>query len=217
MSARSVIALSGVVGSGKSSTAKAVVALLHEKGRRAAYVRFRDFISLRARSAATPADLAPAGEGPDGQRWQEYRRRPLTLVMTLAYLVRSLLFRIRVRRWPPSTVLVFDRYFYDSLAHFDLGEAGFRLRLLQWAIPAPTVAAVLVIPESTILDRRPTYSADYARLVTDGYTQVCERFERLLKIEGTDAHSVQGQAMFVVRELARCEGGSAGPVARGNR
>ena len=80
--------------------------------------------------------------------------------VAVGYTLRTLLFRTRLNRWPKDTVLVFDRYFYDSLVHFELQGARSSLWLLMKVMPVPTVAALLLIRERTILERRPRYSPD---------------------------------------------------------
>ena len=206
MAARVIVSLSGAVGSGKSTTARAVVELLRAQGRPAEHVRFQDFVPLRLRTERRRA-LRPqrTGEGgslirPEGTRRHDYRLRPLTLSVTAAYLLRSIFFRVALRRWPKETILVFDRYFYDSLVHFDLDRAGLLLEVLRRTLPAPAVAGLLLIPEETLRQRRSHYSADYARLATTAYERLAARFVWLIAIR-TSAGMPVVDATRLVNEL----------------
>jgi thymidylate kinase len=188
MAARVIVSLSGAVGSGKSTTSRAVVELLRAQGRPAEHVRFQDFVALRflidRRRAPRPERGGNGGSlsRSEGTRRHDYRLRPLTLSVTAGYLLRSMLFRVALRRWPKETILVFDRYFYDSLVHFDLERAGLLLEVLRLAIPVPSIAGLLLIPEQTLRDRRSYYSADYARLATIAYERLAARFVWLVAI-----------------------------------
>jgi thymidylate kinase len=193
---RLVVTLSGVVGAGKSSAATAIVRELHSAGYHATQVRFQDFIGARARGQhqASPSPAAGRAE----TRWHGYRRRRLTPRLAAGHAVRTLLFRARLRRWPSDTVLVFDRYFYDSLVHFDLESAGWPLQLLLRIIPAPTISAFLLIEERTILERRPGYSKAYAEQVSAAYEVLAERFPRAVVVRTDDFHAVTDLASAIV-------------------
>jgi len=209
---RTMVALSGCVGAGKSTAAKAIVQSLRAAGHPAEYVRFQEFTKLRPNAAARPDATRPAAATPDPNgsadesRWIGYRRRRLTTDVTTGYVLRTLIFRSRLRRWPRETVLVFDRYFYDSLAHFDLDRGGLPLKLLMKAIPAPSIGALLFVREGTLLERRSNYSAEYAQEIVHGYQQVAERVPGLLVVPTDDFASVGDVAGRIVADVrARIE------------
>jgi len=208
VSDRVSITLSGIVGSGKSSAAKAIVHALRSAGCSAEYIRFQEFTELRARvrhpvSSMSPGRFARASAAPGrGEaRGGGYRRRRLTTAIAAGYVARTFLFRLRLRRWPKDTVLVFDRYFYDSLAHFDLSDAGVPLKLLMKAIPAPTLAALLLIGEATILQRRSRYSPEYAHQVAKGYEELAQTIPGLLVVRTDDFASVADAAGRIVASV----------------
>jgi thymidylate kinase len=196
---RLVVTLSGVVGAGKSSAATAIVRELHSAGYQATQVRFQDFIRARAggQHRAAPSPAAPQAE----TRWHGYRRRRLSPRVAAGHAFRTLLFRARLRRWAPDTVLVFDRYFYDSLVHFELESAGWPLHLLLRAIPAPTISAFLLIKETTILERRPRYSKEYAQQISAGYEALAERFPRAVVARTDDFQAVPDLASAIVARI----------------
>ena len=117
-------------------------------------------------------------------------RRRLTAAITAGYVLRTMLFRFRVRRWPKETVLVFDRYFYDNLVHYDRGMIGVPLTLFTSAIPTPTLAVLLLVREPTILDRRPGYSEEYVNQLVPAYEELPHRFPGLVVMRTDDPGSI---------------------------
>lgn len=213
MSERISVALSGVVGAGKSSTAKAVVQALRSAGCTAEFIRFQDYTQLRKRQGPGAQSKSRRAETNDIEdtdiRRSGYRRRRLSATVAAGYTLRTLLFRTRLSRWPKDTILVFDRYFYDSLVHFDLLRAGLSLRLLMRVIPAPTVAALLLVREATILGRRPRYSPEYARQAAQGYEELQKRIPGLLVVRTDDFASVADVAgRIATNVLTRVGGGN---------
>jgi len=207
------VALSGAVGAGKSSTAKAIVDRLRSAGCPAEFIRFQDFTRLReqrSHAAVSKPRRAEMEELDDPDiRWGGYQRRRLTMRVAAGYALRTLLFRTRLNRWPKDTVLVFDRYFYDSLVHFELQGARSSLWLLMKVMPVPTVAALLLIRERTILERRPRYSPEYGRQAAEGYEELPKRIPDLLVVRTDDFASVDEVAgRIAARVLTR--------VGRGN-
>jgi len=198
------VALSGAVGAGKSSTAKAIVDRLRSAGCPAEFIRFQDFTRLRERrshaAVSKPRRAEMEFDDPD-IRWGGYQRRCLTVRVAAGYALRTLLFRTRLNRWPKDTVLVFDRYFYDNLVHFDLQGAGSSLQLLMQVLPVPTVAALLLISEGTILERRPRYSAEYAHQVAEGYEELPKRIPGLLVVRTDDLASVADVAGRIAADV----------------
>jgi thymidylate kinase len=203
MRRRTTVALSGVVGSGKSSAAKLVVQELRAAGCEAEHVRFQDFTGSRSSAKATESTTeSRRQEQKDaGQRWAGYARRPLTIPTAAGYVFRTVLFRRRLQRLPAETIVVFDRYFYDSLVHFDLNSAGLPLQLLVKAIPEPTVAALLLVQERTILERRNRYAEEYARQVAEAYEELPRRFPGLLVARTDEFHCVKDLADRIVADV----------------
>jgi thymidylate kinase len=201
-----MIALSGCVGAGKSSAAKAIVQSLRAAGCQAEHVRFQEFTRLRPAAPRTEAtgSGADADSGRvDEKRWVGYTKRRLTTEIMAGYVLRTLVFRSRLKRWPKGAVLVFDRYFYDSLVHFDLEHAGLPLKLLMKAIPQPSIGALLSVQEATLLKRRSRYSAEYAREVVKGYEQVAEIFPGLTIVRTDQFEAVNDMAGRIVTDVLR--------------
>ena len=204
---RTTVTLSGIVGAGKSSAAKAIVQSLRSAGYQAQHIRFQEFSDLRfARRGRNGTSKQRASPDRRARRWTDYQRRRMTVGMAAAYVLRTLVYRWRLRRWPADTVLVFDRYFYDSLVHFDLNGAPLLLRLLIKAIPEPAVAALLLIRAPTILARRTDYSAEYAHLVASGYEALPDRFPGLLVARTDDFGAVAQVTSDVVDAVLRKRG-----------
>lgn len=215
-----VVTLSGVVGAGKSTAARAIVEDLRAAGCEAVHVRFQDFIRW------TNGGKAPRrrGEGcqtedvrKDRVRWAGYRRRRLTLRIAAGYVFRTLLFRARLRRWPRRTILVFDRYFYDSLVHFDLTRGQVALKLLLRSIPPPDQAALLMIPAPTILERRPDYAREYAEQVALGYERLAARLPGIMVVETIDFAAVNETADRIAARALRQDRYRGASLVSGNR
>ncbi len=199
--------MSGIVGAGKSSAAKSIVQSLRSAGFQAEHIRFQEFTDLRIgrRREKGVAKRRPSSER-RARRWTDYERRRMTIGVAAGYFLRTVLFRWRLRKWPADTVLVFDRYFYDSLVHFDWNAAGPLLSMLMKAIPEPAVAALLLIREPTILSRRSDYSAEYAHLVASGYEALPERFPGLVVARTDDFGAVARVVSDVVDAVLKKPG-----------
>ena len=85
--------------------------------------------------------------------------------------------------------------------HFELGGGGMVLTLLLKAIPSPTVAALLLIDEKTILQRRPRYSVEFARQAAQGYEELPTRIPGLLVTRSDDFGSVEGLVNRIVASV----------------
>jgi thymidylate kinase len=116
----------------------------------------------------------------------------MSFAVAAGYWLRTLLFRVRLRRRPKGTVLVFDRYFYDSFAHFEVNRGGLPMALLARLTPPPTVGAVLLVGEQTIRERRSRYSPEYANQVVRAYEELSKRFPGLL-VARTDSFDAVGE------------------------
>jgi thymidylate kinase len=179
------ISISGIVGSGKSTVARHLLQKLQNTRATAEYVRFQTLpcftLLRRGGHEAKPRPL-PAREQPGGPqgavRWAGYRRRRLTLTAASSYAARTVLFRLYLLTKPADSVLVVDRYFYDSLAHCHLTSRTerFFLRVLKRLVPDPDVALVLLASPATIAMRRPNYASEYVEQVLRGYGNVANHF-----------------------------------------
>lgn len=184
-----LISVSGMVGSGKSTVSKRVVALLGAAGADCRRVQFRSrgfpLFSKRL-SAPAPGRAKATGQTevkPTALRCSGFRPRSLTAWVTFAYIVRMVAFRIfgpcRTEGW-----IVLDRYFYDSLVHYQLTTSRERwyVALLQRIMPVPDLAILLVASSTTILKRRPNYAAEYVLAAVPGYERLMTQFPELVAI-----------------------------------
>ena len=181
-----LVSVSGMVGSGKTTTVRHILDVLRREGIDPAEWRFQRLpcINLNAARGATVraepierADRVPRGQG--------YRARALTSGITLGYLARTLAFRV-YRRWPPTAAwAVSNRYFYDNFAHFDLAQGHGRLyaQIVRTLLPKPDLAFLMVAPRETLAARRPQYSVDYISNVEAGYRRLPDLFPELIVID----------------------------------
>ena len=190
-----LITVSGMVGSGKSTVVQHVVAALEHNGIVADLQRLQWLTSLKGKGAASPAQPRRF-TGPRGSRRSGYRRQRLTVWRAIGYMGRIAIFRAsRMRRRAQAIVL--NRYFYDSFVHYRLESRGERVlaALLARFVPKPDVAILLVASLDTIKARRPSYSADYLRIMYDGYADLEARFPNLVRICTDAPKSAVGDAI----------------------
>jgi thymidylate kinase len=162
-----LVTVSGIVGSGKTTAAKAVAARLRHDGIEPVELwNFRTlecFTRLR-KAAPTTNDSV---EGPaDSPRGLHYRPRTLTAALAAGYAVRILAFR-RYRSRRRGAHHICNRYFYDNFSHFALRtrRERFWLALLRLLVPTPDLAILVVASPATIAERRPNYAPEYLSAV----------------------------------------------------
>ena len=165
-----LITFSGMVGSGKTTNAKKTLRLLRELGYQPHYLRFR-FITWRSllRSPA-PKPWQPSPQKKRTVQTASAEPHPraldagrqLTLPVVFGFLVRILRFRLFIFLHHRRHLVVLNRYFYDSFAHFCAASSKEKkyLRLLLSLLPGPDLAFLLVLRPETAHRRRPAYSLD---------------------------------------------------------
>jgi hypothetical protein len=187
-----LITLSGMVGSGKSTTAARIVELLREAGCEPRYLRFRflgltGFAAPRGRNATvggTPAaDVSSSDSTSSGQRGHGFALRRLTAVLTAGYALRILSFRLS-GIGSRSRCDVVDRYFYDNLIRYHLTGRRERAyaRFLRWLIPTPDLSLLVTASELTIAGRRANYDRDYIATVARLYERLPALFPEVVRI-----------------------------------
>jgi thymidylate kinase len=191
-----LITVSGIVGSGKSTLGHQVADIATTRGATAHQLKFRAlpcFRWLSPGSGSTPASEPKRHE--QTVRWSNYRRRRLTARAALVYLARVVAFRLYRLSWRADDWYICNRYFFDSLAHFELSTGSERawLRLLRRFIPRPDLAVLAVASPDEIARRRPHYSAEYLTQVGQAYASVQAWFPDLVEVR-TDLDSAPSRA-----------------------
>lgn len=228
-----LVTFSGMVGSGKTTNAKKTLRWLRAQGYEPYYIRFR-FINWRS-LWRTPASAPwrekenvarttkPQAAGHASTPRPATNDKRLTLAIFLGYLVRIVFFRMFVALHHRRHVLVVNRYFYDSFAHFRLATAR-EQKLLRWlmqAAPQPELAILLVLKPETSHRRRPAYAfAELQRLAEN--TLALKHYAPHLRLIATDVISTIDRqvekeltAVFIkspgnVRNNSPLEGGQGG-------
>lgn len=183
-----LITVSGIVGSGKTTTAKRITSLLRAEGRETHCLGFQSlpcFAPLRSSPRSTPRVDEADGGGTTtttAERWQRYRRKRLTLKATLVYLARIVAFHRYRARWRSDECYVLNRYFYDLFVHYRLASRTERLffRVLRALVPRPDLAFLVDAEARTIALRRPHYSREYLSEVGPAYRALREHFPELI-------------------------------------
>lgn len=177
-----LITISGMVGAGKSSGEGRLLRLLRHQGVQAESWRFRTLPCFSFPFGSAQRQDSSAPRPARTVRGRGYRRKPLTLTATAGLAGRMLAFRV-YRRWnqPPGWTLC-NRYFYDSLAHFEL-DAPLARKYLAWLqrfMPRPDVAILFVASASVIAERRPLYTAEYLEQLGQAYNGLVQKFPELV-------------------------------------
>jgi thymidylate kinase len=186
-----LITISGMVGSGKSTTAKRVVQRLEACGLKPRYHRFRSFGLWGLATVTTQSSVATGAATAPGNtsRGCGFRLRRLTIFRALGYAGRVLAFRLSAIG-SAGRCDVLDRYFYDNLIHYELSSTLERVyvRMLRQLIPEPDVALLLVASDKTISRRRPNYAPEYVALAARRYEALAHIFPNLIFVR-TDPES----------------------------
>ena len=191
-----LITVSGMVGSGKSTSVRRIERVLEACGADATFMRFRSLGIFASGQTESPKRPKPSRAAtPPGTRWRGFRPRRLTARLTCGYILRVLAFRLR-RIGRSSGYTVLDRYFYDSFVHYKLTTPRERLylRILGRLIPRPDLAILLIASPVTIAARRPEYAGEYVVAATAGYERLKVVFPHLIAIR-TDGDEAGGDTL----------------------
>jgi thymidylate kinase len=182
-----LVTVSGMVGTGKTTAIRQIADVMQRKGIASAEWRFQRLLCITLRPRRSGSHTA---SGATERRGVGYQSRRLTAFIVLGHLVRIIAFRV-FRRWPPvPTAAISDRYFYDSLAHYELGTRRERIysAILRRMIPKPDVAFLMVASPQAVAMRRPQYTTDYLQNVAQGYDRVLRLFPELIEITSEPQH-----------------------------
>ena len=193
-----LITISGLVGSGKSTTASKLQALATARGRVAVCLRFQTlpcFGLFRSRAKAPGANAAGAQPPTGPVRGRGYRRTRLTAARCAVYGLRILSFRLYRLSWRDDQVRILDRYFYDLFAHYTLRTRLERLYVgaLRKLMPRPDLAILVSASPETIAARRPAYAPEYVSELSDSYRDIRQWFPELLELQTERGHAALEQ------------------------
>jgi thymidylate kinase len=201
-----LITVSGMVGSGKSTTAKRLIELLSESGMSPTYIRFRSLgvFGFARRPPPNAATDGAAGEHGSHLRATGFKLRRLTAPRALVYAVRMIAFRATgVGRIGRCDVL--DRYFYDNLIQYKLTSHLERayLYVLRQLIPVPDIPVLLVASAETLSMRRPTYAREYVVQASQQYHRIRTIFPNLIQIDTDRPDANDQEILELVRSALR--------------
>jgi hypothetical protein len=186
-----------MVGSGKTTAVREITSFAKAHGLAARAHRFQSLpcIALRPRrrpdgrsSRATPATRPATAPT---TRWSGYRRKRLGIAAVTVFVARILAFRMYRRMvWKPLEWNVLNRYFYDSLSHYQPRSSLERMyyRCIVSLIPRPDLAIVVTAGLDTIAARRPAYAKEYIELVGESYRHLASEIPDLIEVS-TDSET----------------------------
>lgn len=180
-----VITFSGMVGSGKSVCSRCLGSSLSEEGLPVYYLRFR-FVSLKSffeKKRGFKKFVFKEDNQPPEAPGKEIRFRNFKLKSNLRfaagmpyYAWKACLFFLLVKVRYPKDIVIADRYIYDHLVHYRLGQRKYRAmyRAFLKMLPQPDLAFVLASDFGTIMQARPMYAAEYVQLNLANYKYLKE-------------------------------------------
>ena len=190
-----LITVSGMVGSGKTTAVREIAAFAKARGIVAHAHRFQSLpcITLRPRRRADePKSRMTGGQSKGASpttRWSGYTRKRLGIGAVALFVARILAFQVYRRTvWKAAEWNVLNRYFYDSLSHYQPGSPRERMyyRAVLALIPRPDLAILVTASPATIAARRPAYAKAYIDLVGESYQHLAPHVHELLELS-TDA------------------------------
>ena len=197
-----LVTISGIVGSGKSTTAAIVMECLEDAKLEPRYLRFRylRLFGSTQQSTKRPTGTGAASPGPR-LRSQGFTLRRLTAILTLGYISRIVSFRLS-GVGGASRCDVVDRYFYDNLAHYRLSTKRERLYvwILRRLIPMPDLAIVVLASDETLVARRTSHAREYLVTVGGRYRrELLHLFPNLVAISTDPGATTQEDVRRAVR------------------
>jgi thymidylate kinase len=200
-----LVTVSGMVGSGKSTGEHRIHRLLQRKGVDVQSWHFRTLPCFSFPFGPSRRPDPSSQRRPGVVRGRGYKRRTLTFTAAAGYLVRMAAFRV-YRLWrQPAGWTVCNRYFYDSLAHYDLDAPAARkyLTALRWFMPRPELAILFVASPSVIAERRPIYAGEYLEQVGQAYTRLAAIFPNLVVVNSDPGEQGSAAVDRLVDDIVR--------------
>jgi hypothetical protein len=206
-----LITISGMVGSGKSTTAELIGELLGGRGLQPRYLRFRYLKLFGFDRKPTTSSTRGPDHADTTRRAAGFALRRLTAARTVGYAARIVAFRFS-GIGSGSRCDVLDRYFYDNFSHYELTTRRERLyaRLLRPLIPVPDLAILLVASDRTIAARRRNYAEEYVVAAGRRYQELPELFPNLVRVSTDPGNSAEED----VRRALQIAIGRARPSSR---
>ena len=139
----------------------------------------------------------------DAPRGVNYRRKRLTMRLTVGYVARIVAFRVYRLVKQPRGWTIADRYFYDSFVHYEMTGTAERVyaAFLRRLVPVPDAAILLTASTEAIARRRPQYSPEYVASSVDAYLRLIEQFPGLLEIRTDTPESPEDRLEATLRTL----------------
>jgi thymidylate kinase len=206
-----LITVSGMVGSGKTTTVHAITAFAEAHGLDAHAHRFQSLpcITPRPRRRAHEPSAGTAAGRPttsaSATRWSGYSRKRLGITAVAVFVARIMAFRVYRRTvWSAAEWTVLNRYFYDSLSHYQPRSSLERVyyRTILALIPRPDLAILVTANRDTIAERRPAYAKAYIDLVGESYRHLASQVDDLIELS-TEANATAERLTAILRTHVR--------------
>ena len=200
-----------MVGSGKTTVVREIASFAKTRGLVTHARRFQSLpcITLRPRRRANDVSAGTAAgrrkETSPSTRWSGYTRKRLGIAAVTVFVARILAFRVYRRTvWTAAEWNVLNRYFYDSLSHYQPRSSLERMyyRAVLALIPRPDLAILVTASRDTIAERRPAYAKAYIELVGESYRHLVSQVPHLIELS-TDANGTAERLTAVLQTRVR--------------
>ena len=193
------IAVCGIEGTGKTTATKLIEKIMAEDGYSTDRVPFMElpfnhFTSPHRRAARAAKKAAGFKEGVPMSRYDgnlgtllNVKPQPLSISYFLVFMFRIAAFRIVFGGRRHRRVRIFERYFYDNIAHRTTPSGWHRsLESLMLAMtPKPTILFLLSATCDEILVRRPRIRRDSVAMLLARYRTLEEQVDGAVTIDTT--------------------------------
>jgi thymidylate kinase len=200
-----LVTVSGMVGSGKSTGEHRIHRLLQREGVKVQSWHFRTLPCFSFPFGPSRRPDPSSQRRPGVVRGRGYTRRTLTFNAAAGYLARMVAFRV-YRRWrQPAGWTVCNRYFYDSLAHYELDDPAAQkyLAALRWFMPRAELAIVFVASPGVVAERRPIYAGEYLEQVGQAYSRLTAIFPNLVVVNSDPSGDGGADVERLVEDVLR--------------
>lgn len=187
-----LITFSGLDGSGKSTLIDCVKESLEKQDRRVAvshmnydvgvYPLMRFFFKRFQTDTHAPTEKAFEGNFSSRLaklRYKLFWSKGLRVLIYPADVLIFLAYRMYVEKIK-GEVLIMDRYFYDTLVDVTGSRRSFKLSLLSWLTPKPTLPVYLDISAEEAFARKQEYSVEYLSGRRSSYQKLFGNFPEVL-------------------------------------
>jgi thymidylate kinase len=183
---------------------------LSEAGFPVYYLRFR-FLSLKSfvekkqefKKFVYKEEKQSPNRAAKENRFENFKLKSNFLFTLLApyYLWKAYLFFLLIKVRYSKDIVIADRYIYDHLVHYRLGQRNYwpLYRAFSKFLPQPHLTFVLMSDFETVQKARPGYASRYIQLNLKNYNYIKQLFPDTVQIEESDVKTKMNSVLIIVK------------------